>query len=149
MTQIAWYHVYFILKLTEIRIACIVTFSILAASLFLSWLIPLCADDIKYRAGRLHISGLILSALLVALSVMLPTTPQAAVAWAVPKVVNSDFVQGELTDDMRELYSAAKDWLKGQVNLQRVREDRDHRRKMKLIEKVLLGERISPEDQRY
>ena len=57
-------------------------------------------------------SWFIVGMLLILMGVAVPTTKQAAVAFVVPPLINSEFVQKELPAEAHEVYDLAKVWLK-------------------------------------
>lgn len=154
--MIQWYHIYALLKLSEMRVVLIVFFSVLTLASLCLVLHGVYKDYDSYARENKIIHPvswrriiLTLAAMtLVVMAILLPNTKQAAIIYVVPKVLNSEFVQNDLTGDMKDLYTTAKDWMKIQIQDYTEQGKIDQRRKLRLIEKVLNDEKITSDDYR-
>lgn len=74
-------------------------------------------DNIKKFKRARNIS-LLFSVVFMVLCVATPTTKEMAFIYVVPKIVNSEIVQKEIPEEVRELYLIAKDFLKQQTKIE-------------------------------
>lgn len=86
------------------------------------------SGDEKYllRTKRLtrYKKMVIAPAAIIFFAVMLPTSRQVAALYILPKVINSDFIQKDLPADANEIYTLAREYLKGQLEVLKKQKDK-------------------------
>ena len=74
------------------------------------------ANTDRVKASVCLVISIMFVAAAVLVSTFLPTTKSAAAIFIAPKIINSGFVQDELSTESKEIYSLFKAWLTKEVN---------------------------------
>ena len=72
----------------------------------------------EVRKKLYHIFNILLVILVISVVIktFLPTTNQMVTLKVVPEIVNSEFIQKDFPEELKELYAIAKEYMKEQIN---------------------------------
>lgn len=120
MDQITKFDLYMLLKLDDIRyIMKGLSLALIAVAAACAFIAVVGAEELSEKTIRRMVHTAIVTGILflamICTRALLPSTKQAAVIYAGPAIANSKFVREDLSNEGRELYDLAKEWLKAAV----------------------------------
>lgn len=115
MTVSMW-EVYLLLKLDAFQEA-LVAFGIIGGCISIILLCCGCnrSDNFSGFTKVLFCMSPIVPATALLLGIIMPSTKQAAVIYAAPRILNSEFIQKDVPAEAKEIYGLAKQWLEEQA----------------------------------